>query len=181
MSDDEWYEDARKFNVAFKESVAEVQSWITDEPWIIDGIYGHVPMDCAGGYQFDMWRSTPANWRAGTDAETAARRLGDWLWEQGWSVKLHTYGEGIDNVVITASNNEKHVADLYVNFLLGSHRDIVSLEATSTCRPGDPNELMDILDPGWLTETEDPVMPETEVPGTPPIFGFNEDGTPRST
>jgi hypothetical protein len=178
MSDDEWYADAREFNLEFKESVAEVQSRITDDPWRVDA-YGHVALECGTGYGFEMWRLSPLDWRAGVDGETAARRLGDWLWEQGWSVKLHTYGEGIDNVIISARNDEKYVADLYVSFLVGGAHDSVTLKATSTCRPGDPYALMDILDPGWLTESEDPVMPETELPGAPPIFGFHEDGTPR--
>jgi hypothetical protein len=179
MSDDEWYADAREFNVSFKEAVAAVQSQITADPWIVDE-YGYVPLDCdGGGYVFEVGRSSPLDWRAGVDGETAARRLGDWLWKEGWSVKLHTYGEGIDHVIITARNDQKYVGDLYVSFLVGEHADGVTLKATSTCRAGDPNAFMDILDPGWLTRGYSRPMPETEVPGAPPIFGFDHDGNPR--
>lgn len=180
MTDDEWYADAREFNYAFKQAVAEVQSQISGDAWRVDE-YGHVPLECDhGGYEFALGRRSPRDWHVGEDAETVARQVGDWLWERGWSVKLHTYGEGIDNVIITASNHEKHIARLYLSFLLGEATDSVILEATSTCRSGDPYELMDVLDPGWLTRAYTRPMPETEVPGTTPIFGFKKDGTPRS-
>lgn len=179
-SDDELYANAREVNLAFKSAVGAVQAQIVDDEWRV-GEYGDAPVDCDGGYGFEMSRLVPEDWRLTTDAETAARDLGEWLGTNGWTdVQVKTYSGDIGDVVVQARNDDAHVARLDVDIKAGTVADSVIVRAASTCQDGDPDQLMDILYPGG---TSDPVetepLPETERPDATPIFGFTEDGEPR--
>jgi hypothetical protein len=174
------YDTARELNLAFKSTVAEVQTRISDGAWRI-GEYGDVPVECEDGYGFSMSRQVPLDYRIAGDAESAATELGEWLGSEGWvDISRRTYGEGIGNVILEARNPDSRVALLTVDFQKGEAADAASIRADSTCGEGDPNDLMRELYPGFPTDAvETDPLPTEEPPGATPVFGFTEDGAPR--
>lgn len=178
---DALYDDARGFNTAFKESVAEVQARVLDTEWKVSE-YGNVPVDCAEGYGFRMTRTTPSpeGWRLPAGIDQTAREIGEWLGTNGWSdVQLKTFEEGLGHVIVQARNEEAGVDRLDVDLATGDVADAVIVRADSTCHDGDPNTLMEELYPGWPTEQVDGELPTTERPDATPVFGFTAEGQPR--
>ena len=178
------FAEAKTVNHTFKAAVADVQLRVLDDSWIVNS-YGDLPSDCNNdaGYTFYLDRTTPDGWRIGGPAIDAAKDLGAWMGTNGWAdVALRTYSEGIESVVITASNPDAFVEEIVIDITPGELMDTAVVTADSTCEPGSQNQLIEALIPGFpLHEIGKTQRPETEHPNDTPIFGFNEDGTPLTS
>ncbi|KAA9089259.1 hypothetical protein [Microbacterium radiodurans] len=178
------YEQAREVNRTFKETVAEVQRHIFDGEWRVRN-YGDMPDPCDDGYEYYLTRATPEEFTFDEQGPQRMQELEGWLVENGWVVAPSpTYGEGIDNIIIMAGKPDAFVSRLDIDLLPGVAAegtvDVLAIRATSTCQPGDANELIIELYPGFpVTPADQSHIPERESPDTPRWFGLTEDGQPR--
>lgn len=182
--DDALYESAREINLTFKGAVAEVQSQLYDGEWEVVE-YGDAPRRCDDGYDFFMRRRAPEGFSFGGDGPRAMKELHRWLSENGWTVDpIEDYGDGIANIVVVAARPGADVGRLDIELLPGDAAggtvDVLSVRGTSTCQPGDPNELMAELYPGFPASPPDvAAVPAFESPDATPFFGVTADGQPR--
>ena len=182
MSGEESFDQAREVNFAYNAAVADVQLQLFDGEWILEG-YGDSPDQCGDdGYMFRLGRSTPFEWRfEGTPAE-AGKRIAAWLDENGWSdIKTRTYSGDVDNVLVEAEKPDSYVALLTIDFNPGQRSDMITINADSTCEPGDWDNLIESVMPGISTGEAPPVQDErtTEHPGDALSFGYTAEGMPR--
>ncbi|MFJ2367750.1 hypothetical protein [Microbacterium sp. NPDC087665] len=182
MTGEELFDRAREVNFTYKAAVADVQLQLFDGEWTLEG-YGDSSDQCGDdGYMFRLGRSTPFEWRfEGTPAE-AGERIAAWLDENGWSdIKTRTYSGDVDSVLVEAEKPESHVALLTIDFNPGERSDMITINADSTCEPGDWLDLIDSVMPGISTGEDAPIQDDrtTERPTDTPSFGYNDDGTPR--
>lgn len=177
----ELFDEAKQVNTAFKEAVGAVQLQVFDGEWTVEE-YGDVPWKCdADGYSFDLGRATPHGWRIDGEPLQAAKELGAWMDDEGWTeVSVKTYSGEVADVVLVASNPDRKVSEITVDFSPGELFDSVTVRATSTCEPGSWVDLLKELIPGAPTDPPAGISrPETERPDAAPLFGFTEDGSPR--
>jgi hypothetical protein len=182
LSDEVLFDRAREVNFAYKAAVADVQLQLFEGEWTLEG-YGEDADQCGDdGYMFRLGRSTPFEWRfEGTPAE-AGERIAAWLDENGWSdIKTRTYTGDVDNVLVEAEKPDSHVALLTIDFNPGQRSDMITINADSTCEPGDANEIAELQRPGLFSGTAAEIQDDrtAEAPTDNPSFGYNDDGTPR--
>lgn len=178
---EEQVDAAREVNATFKTAVGEVQLQILDDEWDV-GEYGDIPHACdPDEYRFRMDRSTPQDWRIGTDALDAANELGAWMKANGWTdIAVRTYSGDVDDVTLKARRLDAHVDEIAVDFQPGDVMDFATVRAESTCEQGDADALTAALVPGWPTSPPAQITrPATERPDATPVFGFGADGQPR--
>lgn len=157
---------AKAHNLEFKSVVASVQAQLHAGDWGSGGAYGAVPADWLGcgpeEYQFSLDRMGPIGVVSPIGAPELARRLRD----DGWrAVRVHTYPGISGDVVVTAEHVPASVARLIVTFY--EYPRGVSVSAISTCAPGDPWQVLQLMEgsSGRLPE-----YPETETPSDVPLF-----------
>jgi len=182
-SADDLYESARQHNLLFKQTVATVLLQLYDGDWQVQE-YGDAPVDCDGGYGFELGRTTPEGWTldgdAHFDAPTLGHRVAQWLTDRGWTTRdAATAADG--TVMVQAADAPLGLARLVVEIRDGeASADSLSVHATTDCFHGDPDELTAILYPGWPDNPADhEPLPVSEPAGATPVFGFTEDGRPR--
>ncbi len=171
---------AKEQNLAFKETVAEVQKQIFTGEWRV-AEYGDVPERCDEGYEFFLRRNLPEGFSFNGEGPQRMADLRAWMTESGWQVAPSpTYGEGIDNIVIVAGKPEAKVSRLDVDFIPGSAADgtvdVLELRATSTCEPGDAAALLEQLRGPLQAVPEDTGIPDLESPDATPLFERHTEG-----
>lgn len=177
---EELFDQARAVYLDYRSAVAEAQLEIFDGEWLVDK-YGDSPDECgAAGYEFSFGRSTPPEWKIdGTPAE-AARRLADWLNDNGWSeITTRTYSEGIADVVVEAEKPDSHVGHITVDISPGEFYDITTIYLDSTCEPGDWAVIYDLQNPGDPNWRDIEPHARTEHPLADSSFGYTQEGRPR--
>lgn len=181
------FDQAKAANLQFKAAVAAVQMQIYDGDWVFVE-YGNSPMTCGkDGYKFEMARDPlkVEGWKLPGSAAESARDLATWLTGEGWQdVKVITYSPDLPNATVTASNPDKKVAKLDVIFYTRDTTDSASVDATTTCLPGNVDELTDLIFPGFPDTRNLEFPPTIGHPLDPPVFELHPkttSPTPTST
>jgi hypothetical protein len=181
------FAQAQTVNATAKEAVAELQLYLFDGDWEVD-TYGEIPEGCgADGYLFKFSRSKVGSsedrWRLPQgDPELQAEDVMSWLEEHGWSgIVFRSYTGGVTDVTITTRKPDAHIDDLLIDISPGKNLDAITLDATTTCEPGNATALFDLMFPdgGW-----DYTSPLSEHPSAEPFFGMAPDSPtpgPRPT
>lgn len=179
------FDSARTTNLAFKSEVSAVQEQLWADDWEVVQ-YGDTPEACGDdSYSFSLRRDLPlpdaTGWRLPEEPSAMRDRLARWLEDAGYSdVTGLSYTDGVDELTLTARNENAGIAELTIQFHPGDVQDGISLTATGTCHPGSARDLTAELFPGFYENSSlEWPPPATERPDATPIFGYDEDGNPR--
>jgi hypothetical protein len=172
------FTQAQTVNATAKQAVAELQLYLHDGIWDV-GTYGEIPDSCgADGYLFKFSRSTVGNydapWRLpqGT-VDAQAEDITAWLEEHGWSgIVFRSYTGGVTDVTITTRKPDARIDDLLITIGSGPASDGINLRTTTTCEPGNIDELTSLMFPDGLSEYTSPL---SEHPSAEPFFGMAPD------
>ncbi|MBM3715724.1 MAG: hypothetical protein FJW64_08325 [Actinobacteria bacterium] len=182
---DAQFAEAKRANLTFKRTVAEVQEQIFVGDWSV-AEYGDVPKSCreGGGYEFFLRRRLPDGFSFHEQGPRKMVELHSWMALHGWKMEpIPRYSEGIDNVVVMGSKRDGNVARLDVDLLPGVAADgtidVLQLRATSTCEPGVAIEVLERLRGPYTGRPEDPGLPSLESPRDTPLFEPFDQKTPH--